>query len=1144
MTEKHNSANGTLLDGRYAVAELPPREGGMSTVSKAYDIKTGLNCAVKRMKQVNDSDLRWKESFNREYNALQAVSEHPNIVTLYDAGKDANGSFYLVLEWVESNLAQWVNLRGAMTWAQFYSPIGRPVLDALVFAQNRGWSHRDIKPQNILISEAGSPIISDYGIAKQLERPALGMTFSSFRSVPFTPPEDDSGDWQLSRDCFSWAAVAVFCLTGKIPPDYGSLADLTAGLNAETVPVEILRQALSHSPKERPPLASALLSDIDAWLLSKSGSGSSSGICYLAFEPDVSQHLKRVFDGASITQIEEFMCEELSEAVGLRAIDPSNVAGGGVRIWTVTWRFDAYPTHERERLLIRRASKISAAEAERRRDSSLRPNITFSFARKSAASCLQSELDDLLSDLDAFETEVRDTLLSSRRERVFRLWYAFLRAKADREARRENAISFVDYRLKGSTLSLLTELPAPFDLVGDSRVIRLVSGGHIFCDVVDVTFDQVVVNVTSGDRDRIPRRGKLQVNTVAAEKSIDRQRRALDAINYDRAASSHLKNLIVQPALGRPSVPVPVPAVGGGAFDSEKTEILVRALGIQDVLAIQGPPGTGKTRLIEEIIVQYALQNPRHRILLSAQTHVALDNVIDRLRARDRGMDIVRIGRLDDMKIGASSRDLVLDRKAEAWAKSVVAKAQSHMASWASARGLDKVNIETGMLAERLILLLNRARVLRERLKVADGALRKVERQSEDKLAATGSAESPQLEAASVEAEQAAAIFRLELSRINSDMGEVRERLSKLGDYGRELASQTEEKELKEWSTILLGRGDDLAKCKSLLELQEEWTLRVGRSMDFHAAMLASAQVVAGTCIGLAGVRGLEQIVYDLCIVDEASKATPTEILVPMSRSRKWILVGDPKQLPPFFEDDSVTKIEEFDEEEVRETILDRVLSSLPDHSIAKLLNQYRMVKPIGDLISEVFYEGELRSPKNRADVVLTGAFPKPVTWISTSDALDAREIMVGKSFRNEAEGRAIRNALASINFLAETRKQVYDVALIAGYVGQVKALQNLIRDSLHEWIGLSITCSTVDAFQGSEAEICIYSVTRSNKAQKLGFLRERPRLNVALSRGRSVLIIVGDEDFCRSATGDNPFRKVLDFIEAHPQQCERRAAK
>jgi superfamily I DNA and/or RNA helicase len=79
---------------------------------------------------------------------------------------------------------------------------------------------------------------------------------------------------------------------------------------------------------------------------------------------------------------------------------------------------------------------------------------------------------------------------------------------------------------------------------------------------------------------------------------------------------------------------------------------------------------------------------------------------------------------------------------------------------------------------------------------------------------------------------------------------------------------------------------------------------------------------------------------------------------------------------------------------------------------------------------------------------------------------------------------------------------------------------------------------------KGCEAEICIYSVTRSNPKGRLGFLREKPRLNVALSRGRSALLIVGDDAFCRAAIGENPFRKVLDFIDSHPDQCERRAAR
>jgi superfamily I DNA and/or RNA helicase len=222
---------------------------------------------------------------------------------------------------------------------------------------------------------------------------------------------------------------------------------------------------------------------------------------------------------------------------------------------------------------------------------------------------------------------------------------------------------------------------------------------------------------------------------------------------------------------------------------------------------------------------------------------------------------------------------------------------------------------------------------------------------------------------------------------------------------------------------------------------------------------------------------------------------------------------------------------------------LDRFLDGLPEHSVIRLQNQYRMVKAIGDLISDSFYEGFLQSPKTTPDVTLTGAFPKPVTWLSTTGQSDSREIRRGASYYNDGECRMIKNALAQIDFVARKRKATYDIALIAGYVAQVKALRNIIRDRLHEWTGLKVICSTVDAFQGSEAEICIYSVTRSNPDARLGFLREKPRLNVALSRGRSALIIVGDDAFCRTATGENPFRKVLDFIDAHTLDCERRPA-
>ena len=1116
----------------------------MSFVRKAFDPKGNVFCAIKRMKFADPDDLRWKESFNREHAALTDLSEHSNIVSLFGAGIDC-GNFYMALEWVPGNLQEWIATNGPMTWREFYATVGKPILQALSFAQSRGWNHRDIKPLNILMTDQGTPKVSDYGIAKQMDRPIHGMTFASFRSAPFTPPEDDSGNWSGTRDCFSWAAVAVYCLVGKAPSDYGALASAVASLaDRPDVPVEVLQCALSHDPSERPPLASALMGDIDAVEASRVGEVIERPTCHLQLEATCLHRVMRALDASDRRDVERHIIEELNEVqVGLKSVETQG-SEIGLRVTAVTWTFEVYPTPDRDRLIIKKAWQSRAAEVERHREAGFRTPITFTFSAPMDSVAAAGALDDLLIQIEAHEADERDRAILLQRERIFRLWYAFLRAKADLEARRSSGLSFVDFKVKDTTVTLVTELPAPIEIIGQSRVIRMVSGGHVFCDIVDMNAQEVIVTVTSGDPSRIPRRGRLEVNTVAAEKSIDRQKRALDAVNYDRAPSPRLKSIIVEPSSNRQPLTVAAPpSVGGGPFDPEKRDILRRALGVQDVLAIQGPPGTGKTRLIEEILVQYLDRHPRHRVLLSAQTHVALDNVIERVRVRQPTMDIVRIGRLDDAKISVACRDLVLDRKAQAWSERVRVKAQDYMTDWARDRGINRSDIEIGMLAERLTLLLQRARNLRRNLTSAERKIRAVEEKTESKLSATGSADSSELEVASMEAEQDVVALRGELARVRSNIDEVRARLRDVGGYGVDLANQEEEDDLHDWSVMLIGVGEDQRRCRALLELQEEWTLRVGRSSDFHAAMLASAQVVAGTCIGMASVRGMGDVVYDLCIVDEASKATATEILVPMSRSRKWILVGDPAQLPPFFEDDSITRLEEFEEAEVRETLLDRFLTRLPPHSVALLANQHRMVKPIGDLISTTFYEGRLNSPQTKPTVTLPGVFPKPVTWLSTSDCADAREIHHGKSYRNEAECRVIRDALTKIDFVAHKRKAIYDVALIAGYAAQVKALQDIIRDRLHEWQGLRIICSTVDAFQGSEAEICIYSVTRSNPERQLGFLREKPRLNVALSRGRSALLIVGDDEFCREAAGENPFKKVLDFIEANPAHCEWRRA-
>ena len=109
---------------------------------------------------------------------------------------------------------------------------------------------------------------------------------------------------------------------------------------------------------------------------------------------------------------------------------------------------------------------------------------------------------------------------------------------------------------------------------------------------------------------------------------------------------------------------------------------------------------------------------------------------------------------------------------------------------------------------------------------------------------------------------------------------------------------------------------------------------------------------------------------------------------------------------------------------------------------------------------------------------------------------------------------------------------------MIAGYTAQVRTLREMISQGIGEWPDLDISRNSVDAFQGRQADVCIYYVVRSNTQNALGFLREQPRLNVALSRGKSALVIIGDHFFCRTAPGKNPFKAVIKYIDEHADAC------
>lgn len=112
----------------------------------------------------------------------------------------------------------------------------------------------------------------------------------------------------------------------------------------------------------------------------------------------------------------------------------------------------------------------------------------------------------------------------------------------------------------------------------------------------------------------------------------------------------------------------------------------------------------------------------------------------------------------------------------------------------------------------------------------------------------------------------------------------------------------------------------------------------------------------------------------------------------------------------------------------------------------------------------------------------------------------------------------------------------IINVAVLTGYSAQLRELKRAIAPQEENCKSIKIECNTIDAFQGREADIAIYSVTRSNREGKIGFLRDLRRLNVALSRGRERLVIVGDYHFCRRL--NEKVSEVLQYIERHSEDC------
>lgn len=290
--------------------------------------------------------------------------------------------------------------------------------------------------------------------------------------------------------------------------------------------------------------------------------------------------------------------------------------------------------------------------------------------------------------------------------------------------------------------------------------------------------------------------------------------------------------------------------------------------------------------------------------------------------------------------------------------------------------------------------------------------------------------------------------------------------------------------------------------------------------LRIRSSLFGEARVIASTLTGAAN-RVLEGEKYSTLFIDEAAQALEAACWIAIRKAGRVILAGDHCQLPPTVKSIMALK------GGLGKTLMERIVENKPE-TVTLLKMQYRMNEQIMKFSSEWFYHGMVESAPTVSHRGILD-YDTPMMWIDTAEC-DGKEEFVGENFGriNRAEAELTLQTLQQ--YLEKIGKQrileeSIDVGIISPYRAQVQLLRKELRKSefFRPYRHL-LTVNTVDGFQGQERDIILISLVRSNDGGDIGFLRDLRRMNVAITRARMKLIILGSSETMTS----HPFYKKL----------------
>ena len=327
--------------------------------------------------------------------------------------------------------------------------------------------------------------------------------------------------------------------------------------------------------------------------------------------------------------------------------------------------------------------------------------------------------------------------------------------------------------------------------------------------------------------------------------------------------------------------------------------------------------------------------------------------------------------------------------------------------------------------------------------------------------------------------------------------------------------------------------------------------------LRINAELFGEARVIACTLVGSAH-HLLEGMKFGTLFIDEAAQALEAACWIPMKRASRVILAGDHCQLPPTVKSIAALRAG------LGKTLMERIAENKPE-VVTLLKIQYRMNDEIMRFSSDWFYGGKVESaPQIKYRSVLD--YDHPITWIDTSNKenqitiegedapedsastsssvsaanqnsdLNFKEQFVGESFGRINKAEAELTLLTLAEYFTKIGKQRVlseriDVGIISPYRAQVQYLKKLIKKyEFFKPYRRLISVNTVDGFQGQERDVILISLVRSNDEGQIGFLKDLRRMNVAMTRARMKLIILGNKD---TMTKHPFYKKLWEYVEA-----------